>query len=170
MIIPLWFILILVLVAVLAVRYFLMWSDNFRAKYYHHLSAEQIQQIAHQSQDCWFTSGAAVGQGKKAVVSLQDNKLLLGFEDGSKEELIISEIKKVEIIDVGWLAIYPTSQKALAVSNDGRWGIFFGTNFLEKLYGLNLPFPWQPHASEVRAADKIAVSFLFTIKQLQESG
>jgi hypothetical protein len=164
--------LFIVLVAIampLMARTFLMYSDSFRAKYYHHLDEGQIQQIIQQPQDCWFTSGVAVGQGKKAVASLQDSKLVLDFEDGDKKELSISEIKKTEIIGVGWLAIYPTSQKAFAVSNDGRWGIFFGTNFFEKAYGNDLPFPWQPHARQVKQADKIALAFLFSLQQLKES-
>jgi hypothetical protein len=146
-----------------------MYSDNFRGKFYHKLDDEQIQQIVALPQDCWFTTGVITGQGRKAILSLSNNALVVQLTDGGKEEVSISEIKKAEITDVGWLAVYPNTAKSFAISNDGRWGIFFGTTFWEKLYGLNLPFVWQPHSREVRAADRIAIAFLFKLKQLQQN-
>jgi hypothetical protein len=160
------FVILVLTAVVLIARACLMVSDNFRAKYYHHLDESQIQQIIQQPQDCWFTTGTLVGQGKKAVARLQNDTLTLDFEDGGGAKLNISEIKNAEIAGVGWLVVYPTSQKTFAISNDGRWGIFFGTSFFEKAYGNDLPFPWQPHATEVKQADKIALAFLFSLRQL----
>ena len=153
----------------LLVRTILMYSENFRAKYYHKLTPTIIDQITGQSQSCWFTEGVIVGKGKPVTLSLLGNVLKLQFSEGSEIDIPVNSIKKTEIPNVGWLVIHPNDEKVLAFSNDGRIGLFFGTSQLQKAYSWDLPFFWQPYASIVREADKKAEAFYAKINLLRNS-
>ncbi len=160
------FVLIIVILA-LGFRTFFMWSDRFRAKYYHKLTPQLIDQITSQPQECWYTVGVVVGRGKHGVAALNADGLNIRFDDQSSINLPLGSIKKAEVAGIGWLSVFPVDAKRLALANDGRIGLFFGSSELQKLYGLNMPFSWQPWTHSVRNADRIAQAFLAKIKQLQ---
>ena len=145
-------------------------SAKYRQNKFHKIDNYEVDQIVSIPEECKFNVGfSGPGLDESATIVVVDNAIkIITNKDGKIHELPLDQIRNMQSPDPGTLYIFPRDSKALALVNDGRWGIFFGKSFIERGYG-ELPFKWQPKAKEMWAADRIAVAYFLYIKRTLEA-
>lgn len=150
-------------IAALSVRSILSISADYRQQKYHKLTDDEVDKITSATTPCRFAHGlSGPGLDKKATIHIDSTSVVIIHPDKQTERLKLVDIARVECPDPGTLYILPKNLKAIAIKDDGRWGVYFGDHWAVRSYG-TLPFKWQYKAHQAWEADRLAVAFYLRI-------